>query len=232
MKSRSVFQRASRGLLGGLLAWLALAARAAEQPLGHNLAYTRIHTLPADLPIAGGTPRKGTLVLDLRFARADGNARDAFSTWLKSAARPQTPVIVLANPETSPALLEVLATTARPAGVVTVGRAASGANFDVTVHVSPEADRTAYDLFEKGTPLDQLVVTKVEKARHDEASYAKARAAGGGDGDAEETPARPADPAVAAEQNSAKASPPVDPILQRAVQLQHALLALRRIPAE
>jgi hypothetical protein len=198
-------------------------ANGAGQTLERNLSYCRVHTLPDDLP-AGPVAATGTLVLDLRFVRADPDAAAAFARWLKARSRPQSPVLVLVNSDTAPALL----TSLPEPGVVSIGPAITGAGPDVALTLDSAMDRVAYEAFEHGASIDELINPKIDKIRHDEAAMAKERAAGTNSeaeddsplAASEKTPGAPAAPVPA---------PPVDHVLQRAVQLYHALLALGKI---
>jgi len=206
------------------------AAPAVEQSLGQNLAYLRIHQLPGDLPNAS-VPRKGSLVLDLRFVSADQDAAAAFEAWLNFQSRPTTTTIVLINAQTAPALLSALAPDNVPARVVTVGPAADTIKPDIALKLPDGADRAAYDALEHGTPLDSLVARKIDKPRHDEAAAVKERAGGDASDAATDGPDEsvPAEPGSAATPTPTPVPVPLDAVLQRAVQLHRALLALRKI---
>ena len=201
-------------------------------PLGRNVTYARVHALPADLPSSTAV-HQGSLVLDLRFVPAGAEEAQAFAAWLKFQARPAAPVIVLINAQTSPALFAPLADAEAPPGVVSIGPAAAGIKPDLALDVTAEADRRAYEAFEHGTPLTELVTPKLDKTRHDEAEIARERTAAANgdvpDGDAgdDDLPAGPPKTITAV-----LVSPPapVDAVLQRALQLHRALLALRKIP--
>jgi len=207
-------------------ATLALPAAPSAQSLGQNLTYRRVRELPADLPKTAAAP-PGALVLDLRFAPATENDATAFAAWLRFYARPQAPVFVLVNDRTDRALLASLIPAAKPAGVITLGPAREGMNWDIPIKVSAEADRDAYERLEQGTPIDRLIVRKVEKIRRDEASMAKSWNGSQVENDLpEET-----DPTTEVEGKPAVVEPPLDLVLQRAVQLHRSLLALKKIPA-
>jgi hypothetical protein len=163
----------------------------------------------------------------LRFVHADPAAVAAFDGWLKARARPRAPVLVLVNPETEPALLVPLTAPATPAGVVSIGPAIGNDMPDIALQVDSAADRAAYDALDHGTPIGELINPKIDKVRHDEAAMARERAAGG---DPEAANAAPTT-AAGEKAPAAKAapSPPIDVVLQRAVQLNHALSALKKI---
>lgn len=200
----------------------------AAQPLGRNFLYVRVHTLPDDLPAAAPEPHD-SIVLDLRFVSAGKEAAEAFAAWLKFQARPAFPVVVLINASTSPALLRPLGEARSPAGVVCIGPADPAIKPDIALNIPAEADRAAYEAFEHGVPLADLITPKFDKVRHDEATMAKERASAADSNDGEtdddflpiaNAPATVAPPAPVV---------PVDAVLQRALQLHRTLLALKKI---
>jgi hypothetical protein len=204
-------------------ATLAVAgARAAplQRDLGQGLAYVRVHELTADLAAASAAGHP--TVLDLRYvAGGPPEAADLFA-WLKRHAGPRTPVFLLANSATSAALLAPLNSPEAVTGLVILGAAAPGFEPDIPLAVAPEAERRAYDALERGAPIDSLVIAKTDKVRNDEAVLAKARLADPA-GDEDDEPKAPEKP---------RPVPPpqtIDPVLQRAVQLDRSLLALKRL---
>lgn len=216
----------------------AAAAPAPEAPakkagplLGPDLSYLRVHTLPGDHAVlataAGGN---GTLLVDLRFAAADVGAADIFLGWLKSRARVSAPVLVLLNAETSPALLALFREGRLPAGVVTLGIVSPTLTLDVPVDGAIAADRAAYDALEHGATLEELVNPKIDKVRHDEAAMTRERTAGAIGTETDDTSGAETEEKPGSAATSAAPAQLVDRVLQRAVQLQHALQALRKIP--
>jgi hypothetical protein len=197
--------------------------------LGRNLVYLRVHTLPDDLPAAISSPQHPvSLVVDLRFVQAGDKAVRAFAAWLKFQARPATPVIVLINAQTSPALLAPLDDAVSPPGVVSIGPAAATIKPDIALALTAEADRLAYEALEHGTPVEELITPRLDKTRHDESTINKERVTGAADDEESDfIEAAPPPPAKAAEP---VAPVPFDAVLQRALQLHRALLALRKIP--
>ena len=199
-------------------------------PLGPNLSYLRVHTLPGDQgTLAAAAAGNGTLLLDLRFAASDPESANIFLGWLKSRARASAPVLTLLNAETSPALLALFHEGRLPAGVVTLGPISPGLALDVPVETTIAADRAAYDALEHGTALEELVNPKIDKVRHDEAAMARERAAGVAAAETDDTSTPDAEEKPASGTSAAPARP-LDQVLQRAVQLQHALQALHKIP--
>ena len=200
-----------------VMVWLPWAIHAApvEREVGNGLVYVRVHQLPADLPAkpAGKVP---PCILDVRYVEADTEGANALEAWLKSRSTPRTPVFVLANADTSRALLKVLATHERGTGIAVVGIEKGGFRPDVPVKFSPDDERRAYDALEKGAPLASLLADNPNKVRNDEASLSKDRLAEAS--------------AEAADDRSRKTeTPPIDAPLQRAVHLHRALVALKKI---
>jgi hypothetical protein len=198
-----------------MLRELAFAA-VVERDMGNGLVYLRVHQLPGDLPPkpAGRVP---PCVVDVRYVDADAAVATAFSAWLKLRATPRTPVFVLANVDTSAALLKVLAGRDRSTGIVIVGIEGSEFRPDVKVKASPSDERRAYEALEKGTPIASLLSDNPSKVRNDEASLSKDRLA--------EASAEAAEDAATPK----RLPPPIDSTLQRAVHLHRTLVALKRI---
>jgi hypothetical protein len=196
-------------------------ASAAPRDLGLGLIYYRVHALPADLPTDEAI-RHHACVLDLRYVR--GNAADAatLNGWLKFHASAATPVLLLANAETSSALLTPFASADAIAGLVILGPAAPDFAPDIAINVSPAADRRAYRALDSGTPIDSLVTEVLAKTRNDEAMLAREHlpdsALSNLGGDNAETAAADKHPRQL-----------IDRVLQRAVQLHRTLIALKRI---
>jgi hypothetical protein len=199
----------------GCLLPLVAAAAVVERDLGQGLAYFRVRELPGDLPgnPAGAAP---ACVVDVRFVAAGRDAAAAFAAWLKFRATPRSPVLVLANRETSPELRQALHEPHRGTGVAVIGIAGLGFTPDVSVRSTPEKEKAAYEAFDRGAALAALLTDNPDKVRNDEARLARNSAAIEGEG----TP------------SGGKPAPvEVDATLQRAVHLHRALLALRRNPA-
>jgi len=213
-----------------LLALTATAAPApvtgrAERALGPDLAYVRLRALPDDLPTSAAAT--GALVLDLRYLRGESEGAAALGAWLKLHASRQTPVYVLVNPATSPAVLDLLENQPTPAGLLSLGAPSSRFVPDVTLNIAPVAERAAYEALDQGTPIEALLADNPDKPRHDEAAIAKEHATAPAAEDEPDVELTDDAPAPAA----AVATPPplIDRTLQRAVQLHRALVALRRI---
>jgi hypothetical protein len=218
-----VFRYAALALLACSIS--RLAAAPLQRDLGGGLVYYRVQNFPADLPAAILPAPKHAEVLDLRYARAEPEAAGALATWLKSHATPRTPVLVLANAETSPSLLTQLATHDPKTGILSVGAPAPGFEPDIPVKVAPDADRRAFEAFATQPDAMALLKENAGKVRNDEARLSREHASPS-QADAAEAEVESA----AGDKSSAQpASPPVDYVLQRAFHLHRALLGLKKI---
>jgi hypothetical protein len=207
----------------GLLFTARAALAAAPIDLGQGLLYCRVHVLPADLPAA--VTGKSALVLDLRYTTTDEAGAAAFSAWLGFRTANQA-VFILANAGTGPALLHALAARPLPSGIVTLGPPLPTFTPDVPLKIPPGTDHRAYDAFDHGSAIESLIVEKIDKPRYDEASMVKEHASDS------EPPPDDTDASAKPDVATPKpASPPqlIDLALQRAVQLDRALLALHKI---
>lgn len=200
---------------------LSVLARAVELvELDQGLAYLRVQSLADDQTvIAQATRTARALVLDLRYATASDESVAALRTALSSRAA-TTPLFVLVSPATPMALANAVASelTLGPTGTLPAPK--------VIVQADAATDRRAYDAHESGLALADLINGKIEKDRYDEASLMKDFKSGN---IAAEPPPGP-DPT----KPGAPEKVPVltDRVLQRAVHLHRALLALRRPPAK
>jgi hypothetical protein len=199
-----------------------------ERDLGRGLVYYRALNLPGDLPAA--VPDKQARILDLRFAQGEAAANSALIAWLKLHATPRTPVFILANAKTKPALLARLAGHDPAAGILVVGPQAPDFLADIAVKVSDDEDRRAYDAFATAS-ISSLLIDQPNKPRNDEARLTKEHLSDGAL--TSETPGDTDPPASDATASAAppKPAPPVivDVVLQRAVHLHRALLALKKL---
>jgi hypothetical protein len=186
-------------------------ARATELvDLGQGLGYLRVHALDeAVKPLAGNH----AVVLDLRHATATAEAGAKFLKAL-SARPPGTGLFVLVGPDTPDAIAGVL-----PGNLMTLGVKGSRPEPRVTVQQSIEDDRRAYDALANGAAIAELVTGKIEKERYDEASLVQEFKNGN-------LAAKPPAPGQANTAEPDKRT--VDRVLQRAIHLHQALLALKR----
>lgn len=214
-------KKISRALIS--LLTLSTLARAAEPvDLGQGLSYLRVHSLADEQPaIAKATPDAPALVLDLRYATASDESVAALHASL--AGHPAgTSLFVLVSPATPSALANAVA------GELTLGPTGTLPAPKVIVQTDAATDRRAFDAHESGLALADLINGKIEKDRYDEASLMKDFKSGN---IAAEPPPGP-DPTATKPGTPEKVPVLTDRVLQRAMHLHRALLALRRPPAK
>lgn len=213
--------RALRALLATCCAALALAARAASAPvdLGEGLTYLRVHSVGESAAAVKSALASGrATVIDLRYASTSVEDAAALSAAL-GPRNSRTPLLLLVSPQTPAALLPTL-TPLRP-GVLTLGIAGSRPAPAVVVEQPADADRRAYDAFDTGAKLGDLVSGKIEKERFDEASLVQEFK----NGNAHAAPPPTPDPSAPPAEEKIPAL--TDRVLQRAIHLHRALAALR-----
>jgi len=205
--------------------------------LGQGLAYHRAHTLPADLP-AASPARPQPLVLDLRYTNGGLDAAITLAAWLKFRAVPRTPVFILANTETSPALRAAFAEREGTPGLIVLGLNAPDFTPDLALAADPATERRAYDALTQPEALSTLITPTLAKPRNDEAALAAEWQPDRPGSHPSLTAAQPADQGkrtttktAATPSGPATPTPPplIDAVLQRAVHLHRALVALRQI---
>jgi hypothetical protein len=209
-----------------LLSSVLCSRSAAIEPtdLGQGLAYLRIHSVSAaEADLRKVLPSAGALVLDLRYATADESAPALVRSVL--TGRPAgSLLLVLVSPATPASLAPVIAAST----ALTLGAPGSVPAAKVVVQTDAAADRRAFDALDTGTELPKLISGRIEKDRFDEASLVQEFK----NGDHDPAPPAPPDPtAPKSEASSAKEKPTpatIDRVLQRAVNLHRALLALKR----
>jgi hypothetical protein len=205
-------------LLGGMGGQVAVAAPLVRD-LGQGLLYYRVHRLPDDLPSPTPSPHRGPCVLDLRFVDGDREAGAALAAWIGFNASPSSPVFVLINGGTGAALRRAVGRR-DPGGRLILAPAAAECHPDIAVDISPAADRAAYEALERGTALETLLTDNPAKPRMDEAELAR-----------EHLPdSALAEAAPEAKAASTAAPSPIDRVLQRAVQIDRGLIALKQLP--
>jgi len=186
--------------------------------LGEGIRYLRVHSLAAALEETARTLAQGTaLVLDLRGATAtDASANDLSALFALRTGL--APVFILVSPRTAP---ELTAPLLRPMPhVLLLGVAESLPTPQVVVTQPVESDQRAYDALERGQALDALISGKIEKERFDEAELVKEFQ----NGNPNAAPPPEPDPTKPLPE---KAPVLTDRVLQRAVQLHRALVALK-----
>ena len=208
-------------LLLSFLGLLCLVSATEVTDLGQGLSYLRVQAFgDLEKALRSAVPGAGALVLDLRYATAGDESTDALQAAL--AGHPASaPLFVLVSPATSSA---IVATIGR-ASALTIGAPGSRPAPKVVVQTDAATDRRAYDALETGTPLATLISGKIEKERFDEATLVKEFKNGNPDA---EPPPLPDPTAPRSATAPEKPAPLIDRVLQRAVHLHRALLALRR----
>lgn len=201
------------GIATAVLGLLLATGRAApvEREVGDGLVYARVHATATDLP-TDARVRNHPCVLDLRFARGDATAATVLASWLGSHAAPKTPVFVLVNAATDSALLRVLADHDPATGLLVIGIAGQPFKPDILVEDTSDDERRAYELFEHGTTIRTLTTDFPNKRRDDEASLSQTQAPEADD--PAETDPKP---------------PPIDEVLQRAIQVYRGLRAMKQL---
>ena len=224
------------GILGFPSGASCLAAPSAPLDLGQNLTYLRLQRLQDDLPALTSAWSKPALIIDLRHPAGDG-AKNLANTL---PARPgSAPLFVLVGPATPLGALAML--RARAPALITLGLPAPGLTPDIALTVKPEDDLRAYEALDAGGSIGSLINDKPAGQRFDEASLVHERTRDSNDGqqtgahveDALDVRTPVAPPAAASDVHAAPATPPAEPkdlVLQRAVQLHRALLALGKLP--
>ena len=207
-----------------LLAAVRLAAAAAPvADLGQGLNYVRLHTSEeAATVLAPAAAGGGSLIIDLRYPTDGLNNPDAVRSALAKHS-PGLPVFLLVSPETPAGVAFLVKSLAEQ--TVTLGATGSWVpdKHGVLVEQTPEADRLAYAAFESGQPVATLIAGKIDKDRYDESTLMTEFRGGNTDPQPPPEP-DPTKPKPAAEASDKPA--PTDRVLQRAVHLHRALLAL------
>jgi hypothetical protein len=200
------------------------AATPPSRDLGRGLVYYRLHELPGDLP-AVAVADKRAYVVDVRYATGNAEAATALESWLKFHATPRTPVFVLANSNTGGALLASLGSNLPGSGIILFGAEAPGFSPNISIRISAADERRAYDALETGASLESLLTDNPGKPRNDEARLAKEHLPDTGAADDSTAD----EPDLGDKNAPIKVTPPIDAVLQRAVQVHRGLLALKKI---
>lgn len=216
--------------------WMPGTARAAPIDLGKNLTYVRLEGRSDDVPMLMAAWQKPALIIDLRHPAAD----EAQNVPADLPPRPRPdPLFVLVGPGTPSNALAALRTHA-PA-LITIGISAPGLTPDIPLAIKPDDDQRAFKALDSGAPIESLIRETVVKPRFDEAAliHETAQNSGGSTepadvsptaGSGAPTPAHPPATAPASPARPAGQPHPRDAVLQRAVELDRALLALGKLP--
>jgi hypothetical protein len=210
-------------LLFSVLSLYSYAANPEPADLGGNLSYLRVHSLADAAPVLhSALSAKHALVLDLRYTTASEESAGALRSDL--AQHPaDVPLFILISPATPPGVLGAIHQSST--AFITLGVAGSQPAPKITVKMDAETDRRAYDALDAGTAVEALTSGKIEKERFDEAILVQEFK----NGNPEAAPPAAPDPtAVKPTEATDKPAPLIDRVLQRAVHLHQALLALHR----
>ncbi len=192
----------------------------AQEPvdLGRGLTYLRVGNFSADgATLAAQVSTNRPLVIDFRGATAAAEEAAEFSAALTRRAG-SLPLMILVGPDTPATLASVLAKL--PAGALTLGIRSAQPSPNLVIEQTEEADRRAYAAWQNGTTMEALIDGKLEKSRFDEAALVKEFQSGHGAVTPPPAPDPTAKPEVALPALA-------DRVLQRAVHLHRALIALR-----
>ncbi len=164
------------------------------------------------------------LVIDLRLA--DDSPANAERLPQLCAEPGDRPVFLLVGEQTPPALLRALPPRPR---LLMLAAEKSGLPAGLSVSVDPLQDLRAAEAIAAGRPPAELFAPRIEKARFDEARLTENHANGFHELARPRADLRSADAEVGGT-DTEKDPPLEDVLLQRAVFLHRALLALGRIP--
>lgn len=214
MKPFFLFRHASALVLGGAILCTGLRA---EEPidLGKGVSYLRIASANVAAPdLAKAVARAQALILDFRATADEAVASTSLSPLASLPAKSE--LYVLVSPDTPTAVADELAKA--NGKFVTLGIKDSNPQPQVVVLQPVADDRKARQSLAEGTAPAKLISGKIEKERFDEADLMKEFKAGNPD----------AHPPESAPGTSTKPAPFTDRVLQRAVQLHLARVALQR----
>lgn len=210
---------------------------AIEKDLGQALFFLRITDARAEQSIMTDTVgSRAALILDLRGLACEIDFVTLLHTALAKPPAPHTVRIVLVNSATDPAIVAALEDDAL-LSVITLSPRSPNLTADIQVATSADEERKALDALSNGTPLEKLIADAHDKRRYDEAKLVHDHANGVTPSD-EELPADAEDDTITTEPTSGKKNSgaekkavqlPRDLVLERAVQLHRALLALKKL---
>ncbi len=224
-----------------------------QRDLGQGLNYVRISDLSKDAEELKNALTKEAVVLDLRNTIATPEATAALNLQLNEIPPGMNGVrLILINPTSAAEIVQAVSLP-RPR-TLTVGPRTPALFTDIAVPTPVDEDRRAYDALADDTPIDGLISSNPGKKRFDEAALTRTHTngaaapvtddAGTEDGAERVTSTPPPSPSTAASkpvEAAASAAPAAAPagkkppvrhdlVLERAVQLHRALLALKNSP--
>ncbi len=209
---------------------------ALEKDLGQALTYLRVTDATTDAKTTiDALHDRPALVLDLRSLPTADQLASTIQTALAHPPEPRAVRIILINATTAPTLIAAITDTLP--NVITIGPQTPALTPDIAIATSDENDRHAFAALATGTPLEKLINATREKRRYDEAKLVHDHNNGIAPSDPE-LPADAEDDTITepvkekTEAEKGKKTEPVqiiDLVLERAVQLHRALLALKRL---
>ena len=200
------------------------AAAVDPHDLGRGLRYLRLGTAPIDEPTSAAALAAPALVLDLRLATGDAT-NEALVRHALSGCTTQRPLFVLLGADTPAPLRAALPDTP---GLLTLAAHDSGIPAKLVIATPAACDRAAAEALATGKLPREFIDAKIEKPRFDEAQLTRDHANGRRES-TEPTPT-PAPKDKTGEPAKDAPAPLQDMLLQRAVFIHRALLALDRIP--
>ncbi len=194
------------------------------QEIEKGLAYARIADLGHDAAQVEAALSKSAIILDLRdTVGTTAEAKNLAQQLEQMPPRATDHRLILINPRTAPAITEAVE-IAEPRQL-TVGPRAADLHVDITVPTSPEADERALAALNSGAALSKLADSNPEKKRYDEATLVKNRAAAAA-AEAEPDDGSPNDSPTPTPVPKRPEEEVHDLVLERAIQLHHALLVI------
>lgn len=188
--------------------------------LGEGLGYVRVHSFTQDgARLTAALSASTALVIDCRYTKDTPVEPEALERAF-TARKPDAFLALLVTNETGKLYLVFSALSPKLIALTPSG-APAYPHTSVVVTQPADVDRRAYDGLDSGMPLEALITGKIEKERFDEAELVKEFE----NGNANAAPPPEPDPSKPVAE---KAPVLTDRVLQRAVHLHRALLALKR----
>jgi len=216
---------------------LPLGLRAAiEKDLGQALAFFRVTNAQADqASLIDTIEQRPALVIDLRGLTCEPDFVAALYTALAKTPPPHAVRIVLINTATTQSLIAALDDDALLSVITLAPRTPNFAS-DIVIATTSEEERLALEALSNGAPVEKLIGDTRDKRRYDEAKLVHDHTNGITPAE-DEIPPDAEDDTVTTEPAKKKPTvadkkaepPPRDLVLERAVQLHRALLALKKL---
>lgn len=189
--------------------------------LGHGLRFLQLTTVRPPADQIAKARDASALVLDLRLADKSQTVAEVLDDLL--GAKPGRPVFILIGTKTPRTVFD--RASERP-GTLSIGTKDAGLSVGLALSIDATQTQCAAAEIAKGKHPADLIGTRIDKARFDEARLAMSHANGFRD----LARANTEEQSNASDAESSELAPSEDLLLQRAVFLHRALLALGRIP--